>query len=1550
MARLLFTFCLLAFACVLSAQVPGNISILRSSNNSEDAAKSLCNNFAGTVTLGNVIGQSNDGPPGIIYLCLGDTLPVIHNGDYILSSDPNTATPAGIGYAFYDCAPTVSGQTLANIQADPCLNNTSPILVNGNPVPQTDMMWIANEQSNGNANFVNNGFLQSAFHNGTPTPIQFWFAPITLDNFATRGFEQNGACVHVNTAAAFSVVYLNAIQASNQNVNAGQSGCQGSFIISGGLPEFDPNTTYTFDIALSTNPNVKGTVNNVVMHNDTVEFTIPQPGIYIITVEDGKSCGTSFSMDFSNCTAVSFLLPFTNALPGSEVCLDVRVEDFTNVGAMQFSMEWDPSVLQFSHVQSFNPALTGFDQSAFNTSSALTSIGRTTVSWADLSFMGVSIPDGTSIFQICFDVIGDFGQSSEINFVNNPTDIEIGDPSLNPYGFLGSGGIVNVSNSQLFVNIVQDSVSCAGINDGSFTIRVANGTPPYVFNWNSLPPLPPQSGGDAIPNSGGSFTVGNRPAGDYRIVITDSSTPAIVFTDTVSVLRGSFIGVTMDAQLPLCNGASTGSVTARVSLDGVVLTNTTGYTFAWNIPGAPNSPQLTNLPFGFYSVTVTDQEGCSGQSSATLTQPAPLNIVETITRASCTGAANGSIAVLATGGSPLNGNYTFAWSNGLGTVIATSSTVTNLDPGQYCVTVTDNNGCQATECFNLGAIKVLNINAAITDITCNGVCNGAILANGSTLGAPAATPYTFTWTGLSGSVTPMNTETSSMVSGLCAGTFTLTMQDADQAGCIVSRSFTLSEPTPLTVSVAQQINETCTVGNDGRIAPSVTGGTFPYTFAWRNAQNAVISTDSVALGLSAGVYNLLVTDDQDCTASLSVTILAPTPPSIAPILNDTVSCAGSTDGVLTVSAIPGGAPIVSYVWSTGASGQTISGLSPGTYQVTVTAQDACTSVGSGQIVAPAPLVIDSIVATAPTCPGFSNGRLTVFARGGTPPYRYIWANQPQNDTLLFNVYPGLRAGNYALTIVDANNCTPVTATATVNDPPSIQINFSDIQGVSCFEGTCNGRATAAALYSDGTSGSFTFNWESGQVIPGVSSSSVNNLCRGFQTLVVSDANNCFAVDSINIPSPPAIDIFVEATAVSCNGFSDGSINLNVSGGTPDYQYLWLETGAITPSVNNLAAGAYNVVITDANGCTKTQRVQVVQPDRLILSVDQANSTASVTCAGSTDGVIRVFFNSADNINPVGSNPYSWSNNIAPSSSPVASNLLPGTYSVTITDTRGCRDSLSYSITSPPPITAVIPAPDEPRCFGESTVIVIESISGGNGTNFLDYTYMVDNNGLTFLPDQPATVFAGAHTVTIEDPAGCTVEYALFINQPQQLQVLFDPEVIVVELGDTTTRLNPIINSSLPIDRFSWLPRVYLSDTIAQRPLLLSPLDDTEYTLTVTDVNGCTAVGTVLVEVDKNRNVYIPNVFSPNGDGPNDEFRVFACRGVSAIPYVRIFDRWGGLVYEQKDLQPDCFGGTRIWDGTAKGKDANQGVYVYVMEVLFLDGFTLLYRGDVTIIR
>lgn len=1539
----------------LPAQTPRNITTNGRLDLGESSLIKMACNEAGTITFGTHIGQSNDVDPDTIFLCFGDTLPIIHNGDFDLSGDPNPLTPPGVGYAFYDCPPTVDGMDIASILADPCVNNTSPIIINGMPVPQTNGIWIAGENPNGNVTLINNGALQEAFNGGTAAPVQFWFAPITIDNFALFGYENDGMggpvgpCVDVNVDEAFSVVYLNAITVADINTNTGSNGCGGSFSVSGGLPEFIPGVTYSVSITLNSDPDITGAFTTSPVHGGTLDFVVPQPGLYDIVVEDGKSCSASFQVNMDACQAVTFSLPLLNAMPGENVCLPVTVEGFNDVASMQFSVSWDPTVLQFTTVQSFNPSVPDLNSGLFNTGQA--GSGILTFSWADFSFTGVTLADGSAIFEICFNVIGDFGESSPVAFVNSPTPIEIGDPNQNYYGFVGNDGIVNVSSDVLFVNISQDSVSCPTFSDGAFTVMVAGGTPPYLMSWRPLPPpAGPFNGPETIAASGGSFTVSDLASDFYEILVEDSGSPnPNSVLDTIEVLAGPALGVNIQPVGPACFGESTGSVSAVVILGGVVQPDPgPDFTFTWNTT-PENIQTLSNVPSGFYAVTVTDANGCESTASVTLSQPSQLNILPNntfITNASCSGSMDGAITITATGGTTATGQYTYSWSDGLGTVVATSSQVSNLNPGQYCVTLTDDNDCELVRCFNVGAQKVLSVNAIVADVSCNGLSDGQIVATGSTSGAPADLPYTFTWSSFT--TPPVNTPTSSTLNDLPAGTYFLTMTDADAAGCQILDTFIVRQPEALLLSLIEQVNETCVVGNDGSATVGVTGGTYPYTYSW---DDPAMQADSIATGLSEGNYTLMVTDANNCVQSLSVSILAPTPPTILPIDDDAVSCPNDTDGTLTVNATPGGAAIAGYLWSNGGLSQTISNLGPGTYFVTVTAEDGCTAIDSAQVTSPDPVTLDSIAVRSPDCPGFNNGQITVFAIGGTAPYRYIWSTNP-NDTTTINPLPGLVAGSYSVTVIDANNCAPLVVPVTVNDPPTIVADFSDILGVSCpDDNACDGQATVEVSYSDGSAGVFNVTWDSsGETDNGVTISTANQLCRGEQTVTINDGV-CGIIETIDIPSPPDIVIQVMTNPVSCNGLSDGTITLTPSGGTGPFTFLWPATGETTPTIEGLAVGEYTAVITDANGCSRTQTVEISEPDVLVLSIDPGLTTPSVSCNGDEDGIIAVVYNSNDNINPVGNNPFTWSGNVAPSSSSVANNLPAGSYSVTITDTKGCMSFVDFTITEPSPIVAVIQDPVPPLCFGDPTQIIIDTIYGGNGQMLLDYTFMIDNNGLNFPPDQPATVFAGTHIVTVMDIDGCTYEETVEITQPAQIQVNFSPPRVVVELGDSTQILQPIIISTLPIESFQWTPSDALSADNVQTPRITTELfGNQEYTLNVMDINGCVGMGSVFVELDANRNIYIPNVFSPNGDGPNDEFRIFACTGVTAIKDVKIFDRWGELVFQADSLAPDCFGGTRLWDGRLNGRNMNPGVYVYLIEVEFLDRVTLLYRGDVTILR
>ncbi|MCB0593254.1 MAG: gliding motility-associated C-terminal domain-containing protein [Lewinellaceae bacterium] len=1545
---------LLAASLQLGAQMPRNITI-----RGESGALRVVpctDNDAGNINfdVNNFVGQSNDISLDTIYLCLGDTLPVLHIGDFTLNGDPNMATPAGVAYAFYDCRPTVDGPDLATVLADPCVNQANPIIFDGVSIPQTDGIWVAVDDNMGNVALTNTGFHQEAFNMGNPAPIQLWFAPITVDNLALLAYENGGPCVSVSVDQAFSVVYLEAVEVTEVFPNFGP-GMQGAFSVGGGLPEFEPGTTYDpITISHLGGDVLAGTVQTPNPgHGDTVRFTVPRPGEYEVVVEDGKSCAAIDTI----VMPVIFSAGAANGAPGDTVCVEIRVDNLVDVTNAQFTLNWDPAILDFVEVNNLNTTLPALDDGAFNTNPAVTDLGRLPFAWADFFGASNSLPDGSVLFEACFEVIGTLGDISDITFGNVPTPIQVGNINNSPsmYPFETAPGRVNVTNSVLLVTTSQDSVSCSGLADGSFTVTVSGGVGPYNFTWNTFPPTGPENGPLTIANSGGSATVGGRLAGDYRVIVTDSDMPANIDTVFVEVLQGPSLGVSLLTTEPTCFSQSTGSVTAQVTLGGVVQPNPgANFNFTWN--NNPNNiPTLANLPSGFYAVTVTDGAGCTASASTTLSQPAQLQILganTTITDATCSGAMDGSILVGATGGTSASGSYTYAWSGGLGTITANTSQVSNLDPGNYTVTVTDDNNCMLEGGYAVSAAKILLVNLInLQDVSCNGADDGLIEVSGTTTGQPPAGPFTYDWA----TVPPSGpTFAGAQVTGLGPAQYAVTVTDSDPAGCSVSDTFAIAEPAPLAIQQIELLNESCANGGgDGSITIGVTGGTYPYTYNWTGGQ-----VDSIAVNLTEGMYTVDVSDANNCTANQTFNITAPTPPQVTQLNNDTLACFNDTNGSLSVLATPGGAPIQSYNWSNSATGQTIANLPPGSYFVTITAADGCFTVDTALVVAPEPLALDSLVAGAPNCPGDDNGSLTVFVSGGTTPYTYIWNNQPANDTTQFNLYPGLTAGAYEVSVFDANGCGPLMALGTVEDPAGIVVDFSNIADVSCFEGVCDGSATATAMYSDGTAGVFDFTWGSGETSLDVMSSTATALCKDKQAVAVQDANGCSISDTVLIGSPPRITASFSISNVSCNGLSDGTATVMASGGTPGYTYLWQETGEATATISGLTAGFYNAVITDANSCQFQLEATVTQPNQLVISVN-ADETEDVSCFGAEDGVLVVSYDFEDTtLNQVGPEPYTWSSNVPPgSTSPlgVATNLPAGTYGVTITDLKGCQDSLMYTLVEPTEIMASIPDPADPPCFNSTTKVNIDTVFGGAGASLADYQYMVDGNGILLPINVPADIFGdGAHDVEVFDLNGCSALFQVDIDQPEEILVTFPEDPFVVELGDTTRQLQPIITPlSTQVDSFIWSPEEYLSDPTVRNPFV-RPLQSLEYELTVVDVNGCEGIGSVFVELDANRNIYIPNVFSPNGDGVNDEFRVYPCVGVSRITSVNIFNRWGDLVYQSdgQDVSNGlyCIGGLPLWDGRHKGSDMKPDVFVYVIEVEFLDKIKLAYRGDVSILR
>lgn len=1572
-----FTLVFFLFAGLLLAQ---NYSQpIHAPRLANDAAtqRMMCNSDAGVIeNFGPFIGVSTDRGPDTIFLCLGDSVFVNHDDLSVdFSGDPAPATPAGIGYIPYRCQPTIAGPTIADVAADPCIANNGVFPPNGG-IGFYVYTGQPNNLLSGDAWFFNDGSVQAFFPNmGSPDPIVLWQTPATFDRITTgtvlAEYERDamnvlGPCINVATDQSFAVAYLNGITVADVNL----AGCSGSFRVRGGAPEL-LGGGYFIEARLTTDPAVVAVVNSAgVTHDGFVTFEVPQPGNYEITIRDDKSCPATRIVTMDNCDAVTFNAPFENHLPGESFCVPVTTAGFDEVLSFQYTINYDPTVLTYTGAQNINPQIASLFLNGPPSSGGNQAPGVIRAVYSSPAALPESIANGEVLYELCFTAaIGQLGECSPIAFGSNPlpalVTVEDSMGGAADSGFDLNAGAICLSTDPYFVGLTQDSLSCPGASDGCLNVTVAGGTAPYTVRYRRLNPIPSGFfGPDALSNETDNITYCGLIAGNYEVEVLDAA--AQVIFDTIRVIEPIGFGVNVVTVSPTCFGLEDGTARAVIRIGTNVVANpiAAGYLFSWNTTTL-NIDSLTDLTAeDFVGVTVTSPNGCvSPFVSGTVSPVTELEIRPTqeelaVDPATCAGSFDGSITVSAQGGTPGMNGYRFVWSHGPDAFSPTSVTVNGLDPASYTVTVTDGNGCVEQATYQVTAVKELSFVGLISQIDCAGDSDGEIFVTGNTvINDPTETPdipYTFTWS--ANAPVPVQTATTTQITALGPGNYFITMTDTE--GCMADTLFTVVEPAPLVITDVITLGESCNVGNDGSATVVVTGGTLPYTFSWSNAP---MDTDSIAQGLSASTNNrILVTDANGCTQEAFFDILAPTPPQITQFNDDFVSCPDATDGELTVVAIPGGAPITQYSWA-GPNGPLGSGpmttsrsnLAPGTYYVTITDQNDCFVVDSAVVSSPGLVVLDSLQLGLPTCVGDSDGRIRLFPNAGTPPYTFTWSTNP-NVPGTVNPLTGLAAGTYSVTIQDSEGCEPLVQTIVLPDPPSIVANFTNIIDVTCPDNTtCDGSATVGAMYSDGTNGSFNFVWRiepNGAPLlteTGLTSSSLAALCRGDLFVDISDGSCGITADTI-VGSPAEIVIGVTVENVSCFQEVDGEITLNPMGGTAPFDFFWQETGGVTNMETGLAAGLYNIIVTDANGCARAQAAEVTEPTQLVLEIDPTRTTPTVQCADDENGTIGVRVTDPNGINPLLPAPYTWQNGVAAPGSSLAENLAAGTYSVTVTDIKGCTDDLQFTIGNPPPIVFSVLPIEEPLCFGETTLVLIDTAFGGSGQTIEDFSFSVNNDGFRIPATQAGSTFAGQTVVTVFDDSGCSVRDTFSVNQPPPILVDL-PESIVIELGDSLTVLNPIISPAGDIYDYRWTPAEFLSSDTVRSPTIF-PFENRDYTLVVTNANGCQAFADIFVEVDANRNVYIPNVFSPNRDGRNEDFRIYACQGVQSVNFVRVFDRWGSQLYEQDNIDPNCLDGIRLWDGTFRGKPVDPGVFVYMIEVEFLDGATLLYRGDITVLR
>lgn len=571
-----------------------------------------------------------------------------------------------------------------------------------------------------------------------------------------------------------------------------------------------------------------------------------------------------------------------------------------------------------------------------------------------------------------------------------------------------------------------------------------------------------------------------------------------------------------------------------------------GVTYTWSPVTGLSNPSIANpvanpTSTTTYIVTVTDNvTGCTSTDDVTVTvNPLPV-ITKTITVPTCVPGNDGSIDITVTGNSP----FTYSWSTG-----ATTEDVSGLGFGTYTVTVSDANLCSATDITTL-AIPGFTVSGIVTNVTCNAGNDGEIdiTASGGT------TPYNYNWS---------NSSTIEDLTGLAAGTYTVTVTDDN--GCTVTGSYTVNEPTAITVS-GIVTNADCNGNATGGVDISVSGGTPGYTYSWSNTA----TTQDISL-VAAGTYTVTVQDNNACTVTSSYTVTEPNTLSITHSSNN-VTCFGLSDGSIDITANGGTTPY-GYLWNTSATSQDLSGLAANTYTVTVSDNNGCTL--SYSVVITQPTVLTHTITTSNVlCFGETSGSAEVFPTGGTTPYNYLWSNGGTTANV------NLGAGTYTVTITDDNGCTN-TNSVTITQPLLLTASIPDYDDVTCHNAN-NGSATAVGGF--GTPG-YSYAWSNG-----ATTSTVNGLDGGIYTVTVTDNNGCTATASVTINEPSAITASGNITNEIWG--NDGAVDITPAGGTAPYTFNW-SNSATTEDISSLTGGTYTVTITDDNGCTQSFTYTVV---------------------------------------------------------------------------------------------------------------------------------------------------------------------------------------------------------------------------------------------------------------------------------------------------------------------------------------------------------------------
>ena len=1051
------------------------------------------------------------------------------------------------------------------------------------------------------------------------------------------------------------------------------------------------------------------------------------------------------------------------------------------------------------------------------------------------------------------------------------------------------------------------NISCNGGNDANATVLVSGGSAPYTYIWST---------GDT------TVTIDSLYAGEIYVNVFDVN--YCTGTDTATIVEPDPILSQTSMTLEVtCYGGSDGE--GFVS----VLGGTPPYTYAWSNGDATDNPG--GLDAGIYYVTITDANNCVKLDSIEIAQPDSLGLeLQPSTFASgnnisCNGGDNGYIDLIVSGGT---GPYTYTWST-----TETNEDISNLPAGSYSVVVVDANGCTKSASITLTEPPVLIIDSISSptyvggwNISCNGGDNGSVYSGAS----GGAAPFVYYWS---------NGDSTQNISNVSVTTYILTVTDLN--GCIVQDSILLTEPTLLSTSVGAQVNVSCNGGSDASVTISASGSTPPYQYT---IDGSTYQSSPTFSGLAAGSYNITVQDTNGCSMIQGVTIIEPVAPVTAAATSVIdASCNGSANGSAVVSASGGTSPYLFSIDNTiFTTDSTFIGLAAGSYTFYINDANGCSTTATATV--NEPVVLSGVLTPVDETCNSANGSATVAPSGGTSPYTYLWSTTDTTQTIT-NLIPG----SYSVTVTDFQGCT-FSSSVTVGSIANLNVSVGSQINNLCF-GNTMGSATATLV---GGTSPFTYVWSNGD-----STATTSNLAAGTYTVQVTDANNCMGNSSVTILEPPVLTASVNSQInVTCFGASTGSVTVAGNGGVPAYQFsLDNVTFQTSGTFGGLSATNYTVYVQDANGCTTTQAVTIVEPSTAL----SASATAeTILCNGLSVNVVVVASG--------GTAPYNGTGSFS---------VTQGSYSYTVSDANGCQSTVSVTVTEPSVLTSSASVTSVVTCNGANATVDITANGGtpsytGTGSFTVgagSYTYTVTDanncaSSVSIVVTEPSavqisvtapaitcsgqtttvTVSAsggvapytgettvvvsdGTFTYTVSDANGCASTSSITLVQPAAITT--NAGVDQTECSVEFSLNAQLLNGQSGIWSALNTPAVFTQNTSPTSGVRNLNEGDNLLVWMVTDNStGCIATDTLNVHQhgDDECELELPTGFSPNGDGFNDGYYI---KGIDRYPdnEVIVFNRWGNEVYRKSNYK------NSDWVGQNNGgEDLPEGTYFLILDV------------------